>query len=246
MTIKDMRQMIGQNLVLKSAVVVIVIILSILYGRFFLTPGVYYNDSFLKKIVTEKEVHYKGYSIDGNINITVKGSKNKSASSEVIYDLPNNLKFHYIVNYKDPNHWESGLENIQDVNSGMIHEADYRVDSMFLTDKDGNILFDDPVTVIVNGESIYNKDYRVPLKNVVDLATYNTETIRGNYLYVFFAVIILVITGIDIKFPRFYFYQKYRWSVANPEPSEFYVAMQQIFWRAGIIGGLILLIFAVI
>lgn len=98
----------------------------------------------------------------------------------------------------------------------------------------------------MNGETNNNDDYKISAIKVIDLVALANDTIRGELGYLILAILIFVLTLIDIKYPLLFFNLKYMFSVKDPEPSEFYISMQQISWIVMPIIGLILLIVAVI
>ncbi len=117
-------------------------------------------------------------------------------------------------------------------------------DSLFLFDDNGTPFWEE-AGIIVNKEINYNEDYRIFLKNVADFAASANETTRGEFGYLVLAIIIFALTLIDIKYPLLFFNLNHMFTVKNPEPSDFYISMQQISWVILPIIGLILLVVAV-
>lgn len=243
MTIKEMKQMIQKNIYLKSALGIVLIIVIILYIKIFSAKGIVFDQAFLKKIaITSSEVHYKGENRYGPIEIIVKEQRN---SIGVSYQLPNGTYKQYTVEFTG--------EEVNGMKSVTIHNQEgreifngkYRSDSWFLLDfkgepfwKEGNI------ELIVNGQSPYDSDYKVDLKNVVDCASQANERIRGEYRFVVLAFILFLFTSVDMKYPMFFFTLNNFLSVKDPEPSDFYLSMQKFLWIAIPVIGCILLIAA--
>jgi len=62
------------------------------------------------------------------------------------------------------------------------------------------------------------------------MATKKDVEFRGQIPFLLMALIILLITWVDIKFPLFLFTLRHFMSVEDPEPSEFYLMMQKLSW----------------
>jgi hypothetical protein len=207
------------------------IILLIFYLKIFFTNGVYFEDTFLKKEVVNSERFYSGKDIFGNIQITIKERTNTNKSVEVIYDLPNNINRQYTVNFKSENDQYADIENIKDKDGNIVFSGGQyqKIHQLLLGEKE-ELVFDDNFQVRISGKSPYSNEYKVPLNNVVGFATYSNDIIRGEYNFLFLAIFISAFLLIDIKFPLLFFNLKYMWSVNNPEPSDFYILIQRIFW----------------
>lgn len=245
MDIERIKQMISKSIFLKALLTVLLIAILFFYFRTFFATGVYFDDTFLKKEVVSSDSHYIGKSIYGDIHITVKGLKNKHSNVDVIYRLPNNINRQYTVSFKDAGNWELGIENIKDEDDKIVFEGEYRKDSFFLFDKNGQPLMEDIIRIRINGDTPYNGSYKVPLKSVADFASFANDTIRGKYKFLVPAIFLFVLTLIDIKFPLFFFTLKHLLDVKDPEPSDFYIMMQRISWYVYPIIGVILMIVAI-
>lgn len=215
-----------------------------LYFKTFFTTGVHFDDIFLKKQVASSDTYYKGKNKFGSIQITVKGELNKQNSADVLYSFPDNINKQYTVTFKDEKNWALGIENIKDKDGKIIFEGDYVKDSYFLFYKNGEPFMDDIINVFIEGQNPYTEQYRVPLKNVADFALFATESIRGKYNLLAFAILIFLFTAIDIKYPLFLFNLKNGLNVKDPEPSDLYLTMQKFSWYAYPIVGIILMIAA--
>jgi len=244
----EIRKLILRSRLSKTLLIIFIVIMAILYIKTFFTVGIRYDDVFLKKEVVGSESHYKGSNIYGNFHITVEGQKDKSSSANVIYRLPNNISAWYTVKFKDASNWDLGIKDISimDEKGNIIFEGKYIKDTFFLYDKNGEPMVDEVIRVRINDETLYNEDYKIPLKNIADLATFSDDTIRGRYEFLIMAVFLFIYIGIDIKFPLFFFNLRYWLAVENPEPSDFYIAMQKISWVVVPIIGIILLIAAIV
>jgi len=247
MNIELVKQRILNRKFLSLLLAILVLIGLIFYLRYFFTIGVFYDDTFLKKQGEYPDIQFIGKTNQGSVQISVNVLNGKQNSIDVTFRLPNDINKQYNVSFKDLAGW--GLKNIivKDYNGNVIFEGQYSEDSPFLFDKYGKPLVGNEISrVIVNGETNYNDNYKISAKKVVDFAAMADETIRGKLGHLILAILIFVLTLIDIKYPLLFFNLKYMFSVKDPEPSEFYISMQQISWIVMPIIGLILLIVAVI
>lgn len=230
MVIERIKKIVSRSVYFKIILVFFLICVLGIYFKTFFTTGVYFNDTFLKKEVISTDSHYIGESKYGDIHITVKGQKNKNSSVDVIYRLPNNINMQYSVSFKDAINWDLGIDNIKDEDGDIIFEGEYRKGSYFLFDKNGKPLMKDSFRVVINGDIQYNDDYKISLINIANFANFAKDTIRGDYEYLLIAIILFILTLIDIKFPLFFFTLRHFLDVQNPEPSDFYITMQRISW----------------
>ncbi len=232
MDIESMKQGIEGNRLLKGIILAFLAAALILYFIVFFTRGAEFDDTFLKKEVVSSDAHYMGKNMYGSIHITVKGLKDVHRSAEVIFRLPNDINRRYTVNFQDPKNWDAGIENIKGEDGSIVFEGEYRKDRDFMVDKNGELWLDYNARVMKYGESPYNEDYKISLKNVADFAYSAKDITRGNYGLLVLALFFLAITIIDIKYPLFFFNLKYSFSVENPQPSDTYLALQKISWIA--------------
>jgi hypothetical protein len=143
--------------------------------------------------------------------------------------LPNNIVKLFTVNFKKDEDFREKVV-IKDNNSDIIFEGRYREGDVFLFDKNGEPVFEGIGRIIVNNQNPYKSDYEIYLINVVKLASGEYEEIRGKVELLIMALFLIAIIAIDIKFPLFFFQLKHFLSVKDPEPSEFYIAMQRATW----------------
>ena len=227
--IGKIKEAISTNKILRILIASILVALIILYFKVFFAPGIYFEDIFLKQSIINSEIHYVANRSYGDYNIIVKGLRDNDKSAEVMYNLPNDINRQYTVNFSDPNDWSLGIDNIQDKDGIIIFNGVYNADSKFLTT-----------------ESTHTLDYRVTLKNIVDLAYSSYVTIRGQYRGLFMALLLFTVTVIDIKHPLFFFNIKHYITVKEPEPSEIYITIQRLSWVVYPTIGIIFMILAII
>jgi hypothetical protein len=244
MTINKVKILASKSKIFRIALIIMTLVLFGLYLIVFFTKGIKYDDTFLKKEVFGADNHYMGKNQWGGIHITVKGIKGVHDNIEVTYRLPNNIVKSYTVSFEK---YDGFREKVIIMNGkgDLIFEGEYREGDMFLIDKSGEPLFEGIGQIFVNGQNPYNADHKIYLTNIVKLATFENETIRGNAELFIIALFLIIITAIDMKFPLFYFELRHFLSVKDPEPSDFYITMQRISWYAYPIIIFILLIAAI-
>jgi hypothetical protein len=245
MDIESIKQGIAENRLLKGLLLAVLAAALILYFVAFFTKGAEFDDMFLKKEVVSADAHYMGRNMYGSIHITVKGLKDVHSSAEVVFRLPNNINRRYTVNFKDPKDWDAGIENIKDGDGNIVFDGEYIKGRSFMLDKNGELWLDYNARILTYGVSPYNEDYKISLKNVADFAYSAKDTIRGKYEYLLPAILFLIITLIDIKYPLFFFTLRHSMEVDDPQPSEFYITIQRALWVVYPIIALILMLAAI-
>jgi hypothetical protein len=225
MIIKKLKILASKRKIFRIALILMTLVLFGLYFSVFFTKGIEYDDTFLKKDVAGADSHYMGKNQWGGIHITVKGIKGVHDNIEVTYRLPNNIVKSYTVSFEE---YDGFREKVIIMNGkgDLIFEGEYREGDVFLIDKNGDIFFEGIGEIFVNDQNPYNADYKIYLTNIVKLATFENEEIRGKAGLLFTAILLIILTAIDIRFPLFFFTLNHFLSVKDPEPSEFYIIMQ--------------------
>lgn len=245
MVIDKIKQLIIKSRLFRIVLIVSIIILMGLYFFAFFTKDANYDDTFLRKEVIYSDNHYIGRNQWGNIHITVKGLEGKDNNFEVIFRLPNNINKAFTVNFTDDDNFRHGV-SIKNESDKLLFEGYYRKDSPFLFDKNDNPFLEGTGLIFINDQSPYNSDYNIYFENIVRFAAFENDTIRGDVRFLLFAILLIIVTAIDLKFPLFFFNLRYFIAVEDPKPSELYIAMQRIFWYVCSAIAVILLIAAIL
>jgi len=246
-----MKNVISKSIPIKILLSVIVLALLAFYLKIFFTTGAYFEDTFLKKETSHSQIQYIGSNKYGDIKITVKELSSSPKSVEVIYELPNNIKKEYTINFKndsiDNNDSLLTIENIKDEAGNLVFTGGYYdKDSQILLDENKNPVFEGYLNPVVEGQNPFIANYKVSISTTTDFATSTVDSRKGNFYILLIALIILTIILIDIKFPLFFFTLRYMWTVEKPEPSDFYTFMQRICWYVCPVISIILMIVAII
>jgi hypothetical protein len=243
---EKIRNTIVSNKIIKAFILLLLMALFVLYFRVFFSKGIQFENTFLSKKVEESEVHYKGRSTYGNIHIIVSGVKDSDNKVDVIYKLPNNITRQYTVVDQDKLDGNSKGIIIKDSSGAIAFEGIYRKADPFLYDKNWQPFMEEgSFRILMNGESPFREDYHIYLKSTADLANFSTEVIRGKIEFLLPAILIFIVTILDIRFPLFFFHLNYRLAVRDPEPSDLYLTIQKIAWYAGPIIGIIFMLIAI-
>lgn len=236
---------IAEKKVFKIVFVLILVAAAILYFKAFFTTGIFFNGTFLKKETLLNETHFIGKDKQGDIKITVVGKADyiEESEAEVIFSLPNDVVKSYMVYFNRTDKWAQGSVEIKDEKNNTVFEGRYIKGSSLLYDKDNNPVID--IRLLTNKEEIYSDKYEVPKKTIVSLSLNEDEEIRGNVGLFVLALILIVITAVDMKYPLFFFELRHGFEVYSPQPSYIYLTMQKIEWVAYPVIALIILIISI-
>lgn len=222
----------------KKFIIFLIIILFIgmpFYFKKFFTKGIVYDDVFLMKEENSDGLSFKGKSYWGDIELLVKGDYSKEESVEVRYKLPNGIDKRFTVEFDKSQYSNEYQVNVLDEEKKSIFEGGYVYDedlSYLSNEKEDMIVGDFKVYDSDTQEfnSPYNEQYEISPYNIVNLAALRDIAIKGDISFLLMAVLILIVTAIDIRYPLFFFKWDTFLSVKNAEPSEFYLAMQALSW----------------
>lgn len=205
----------------------VLMILSVYFFLFF-QRGIRLYDAFLPVHRTEREDVYQGKINGSSVQIEVQRIDKHQCEIAFIYgDTSKNYTVQFaqdadsylqeLVIYEDGREWFQGKYN---ADSGHMPFCIY--------DRNGKPYLEDMVTVYIGGQE----------PEIQGLTVYQLERlwsgddeIRGDPPGLVIAAVFLIIWAIDVRFPKFFFFMRYRMAVKEePEPSEFYLTMQRI-WR---------------
>jgi len=210
--------------------------------------GIYYKDTFLKKEIVQEEIHYKSKGKHGDAEIIVKGKGrlDQNSKAEVIFNFPDGVSQQYIVYFNGSDKGNLNNVEIKDSNENSLFAGKYIRNSIVLYDEYNKPFYDDYIKSVIYAEgSMDTSDHKVPYKEIVELSLLEKDRIRGDIKLMAVAVMLIVITFVDIKWPLFLFKLSYFLSVENPQPTELYISMQKISWVLFSVMALILLLTAI-
>ncbi len=213
-----------------------VIILLILYFKTFFTKGVYFYDKFLKKEVRNSEIHYYNKKIDIIVD------RIDYNNTTVTYNLPEGLKKEFYIDYSTVNNLDFKINSIKNEYGNTLFEGNYQIGTIWLKDKNGEPIFDAP-SLRIGGHS-YVTFEATPL-NTLNFAFSANDRFRGDAGPLMMAILIFILTFIDIKYPLFFFTLNHFLDVKDPEPTDFYLSMQKASWVVMPLIGILLMIAAI-
>lgn len=214
------------------------------YFFLFFQKGIELEGSFLKLNKTDDMYEYNGTAYGEKLKVIVSGDVNKSNSVTVSYSLGEKLNRTYIVNIlsntissSDINVYYNNIVKFEGAykptNGFSQHNKVFTptIDSFFdLWDKNGKPFVEEGKIIMYDNHSPFDDSYNVSIHHVVTTAFRDNVITRGSWPFLILAMLLLLITAIDIKWPLFIFTLNNFLSVKNPEPSDFYISMQKISW----------------
>jgi len=193
-------------------------------------PGIKFRDAFLKQQITAEYTVYYGDSEGKDIAIYVT----EKTDCTLVQILAGNRRWEYIVSSwaGKPNYYSGNRPVvISDVN-GEERFRGYLTQSGNLTDEQDRL---DPESFDIRVYTVYgNQDpwmnYTPSNLFVAKLALEPDLTYHGSIGLFLMMLIATLCVAVDVLFPTFWFRLEHILSVRDPEPSDFYIAMQRIGW----------------
>lgn len=212
------------------------IILLVFYFKAFFTRGVYFYDKFLKKEVKNTETHYY------NKKIHIIVDKIDSNNTIVTYNLAENLKKEFYVNYFLKDVGKYNIKGLKNELGNTVFEGEYQIGDLLLFDERGEPIID----AISMGLGQFSYDtYEVTPLSTLNFAFSANDRIRGEVGPLMMAILLFILTFIDIKYPLFFFTLNHFLDVKDPEPTDFYLSMQRVGWVVLPLIGVLLMILAI-
>jgi len=206
-------------------------VIAILYFTLFFQKGILFENSFLKSSKGINGFAYTGTAYGEHIQVITKGDIRHSNTASITYSVGDWLKKTYIVNVLSSTEVSSEVTIYE--NNNLQFEGTYSPNSnlgFVLLDKEGELVWD--FSVSYNNQGPFNEGYNVSKSHIIATAFQNNIIVRGNGGLLLVAILLILFTAIDIKWPLFFFHLRYMLSVNNPEPSDLYIALQRISWYA--------------
>ena len=125
----------------------------------------------------------------------------------------------------------------------LFRSGEKRLGDMYnLYDKNGEMFHQ--LGAVVYTSSYAFAEFDPSYVGMIRLVLEQNVMVRGNIGVLLLALLLIVLTVIDIKYPLAFFTMKHFLDVQNPEPSDFYITMQEISWVVVPIIALIVMIVA--
>lgn len=206
----------------------ILLIFAIWYLSLFNQKVMNFNGDSLKQIELSDSTQYQGKYLNESILINVQKSKQNTGEIIVEYNLPNKLYFKYNVLIETIDNFRGKIKIFQD-NKELFNGIYDNKQTFYLYINNSEPYLRDMVSVVVSNNH-YPDNYTPPLSSIARFATGHGVEKRGEIIPLIMFFIVLAIYLVDIKYPQFFFLLQNLISVKDPEPSEFYLAMQKLGW----------------
>ena len=195
--------------------------------------GVEFHDALLKVQKTRENSTYSGKSHGETVNIVVL--RESETETSVNLCIGDRIEEHWWVEYPlEPIRTEHGgmvpggrvYKEGELVFEGAYDPADYSdVIGHILYDKNGKWTMDVSFDMHTSVDNSYWQHYESGISTVLEFAHGPEQTARGSWLiYAMTTLLALLAMGMT-AFPRELFEMNHRWYVKDPEPTEFYFAM---------------------
>ena len=206
----------------------ILLIFAIWYLSLFNQKVMNFNGDSLKQIELSDSTQYQGKYLNESILINVQKSKQNTGEIIVEYNLPNKLYFKYNVLIETIDNFRGKIKIFQD-NKELFNGIYDNKQTFYLYINNSEPYLRDMLSVVVSNNH-YPDNYTPPLSSIARFATGHGVEKRGEIIPLIMFFIVLAIYLVDIKYPQFFFLLQNLISVKDPEPSEFYLAMQKLGW----------------
>lgn len=239
MLLEKTKEFIEKSIFTKMIFWIITVGLLIGYFTLFFQTGIDVEDNFLRKYKNGDGVIYKGSDFWGDLKVFVTGEKNNSKTTDIIYELPGNVKRYYTVHFEDAERWYQGINKITDENGNILFQgtSQYAGNSVLLFNDDktsGYFLGEPEITVVYSNDikqSPYTQDYSIALRTVAGVALGTEEHTRGSFPLMIGAVLIMFLVLLDFFVPMLFFELKTAFLTDNAEPSDVYIFFQRLRWN---------------
>ena len=218
-----------QNIILILLAVITVGALALLiYNR--TQPGIQFRDGYLKQQETAEYTVYFGRckGEDTAIYVTEK------ADGTLVQILAGTYRWEYLVSEWEgsPTHYSGNKPVLITDVTGNERFRGYLTYDGHLTDEENHITldsFDIYVYTEYGNKSVWD-DYTPSNLFVVNVAYGQNLAYRGSIGLFAMMLLATICMAVDILFPELWFQLKHILDVRDPEPSDFYIAMQRLGW----------------
>jgi len=218
-----------QNIILVIlAAITVVFGVLLAYNR--TQSGIQFRDGFLKQEIRAENTVYYGHCEGEDVAIYVT----EKTDGTLVQILAGERKWEYIVSS-----WTGGTEMypgdrpvvISDVAGEELFRG-YIGSSGHLFNESHNLDWESSgvhAVIRYDGADEWGK-YTPPKLVVAELAEGPEIIHRGSIGLFILMLIATLCVAVDVLFPAFWFQVEHMFSVRNPEPSDFYIAMQRLSW----------------
>ena len=218
-----------QNVIL-MILAVMVVLFGVLTGIVRGQKGVLFQETLLKVTETAEQTAYSGKVQGVPVVITVTPAASNVTTVE--YQADGQKPDVYTMEYPlEPIRTEHGeVPGVRILKNGnVLFQGGYDPEQEFLAwfDENGNWDADIVVTGVFEG---YAKTLELSKSDVAYFARGPELTSRGSWGLYLLLVLLTALAAVDVLFPTALFYLHHACDVRDPEPSDFYLAMQKVSW----------------
>lgn len=201
----------------------------------FFQAGALFEGAFLPRSQdVDGAVHYKGSAFGAPVSVTVLGNSRTDGDAIVRYATGGRtLAYEVRLEAADAlETWRAQiLQDGETVFRG-VYRPGAQGDAFALVDENDEPDWNALLSFTVNGESPFTADYRPGYLTTVRFADRSIDTQRGNPVFLVLAVLVLLVTLVDWRFPRLFFALSHALSVRDPQPTDLYLFVQKLSWAA--------------
>jgi len=202
-----------------------------------LNKGVTFEDALLRRTVAEERTVYSGTAYGEPVTITV--SQNDGGNlTEVVYEIGNRIQDVCLLERGLPEirtHWGGSVEGIRiHKNGALLFEGGYDFDAGTQAPRwykgDGSTDVSLYLGVSVTAGSDYWRNYETSPQSVMRFALGPDLVCRGSFGVYLMLVLFTLLLLLDVNHPVALFRLQHCCDVRDPEPTDFYLAMQRVGW----------------
>ena len=222
---------------LQKIILVILAVMALVAGGLLVcnrtTPGLQFRGEFLKRSVVNEITVYSGKCKGTELYISVTPLEDGAA---VDFTAENGWERGYVVSGWNSGMGKSPAEPVlvtdrdgAELFRGFLWSNDY------LMDEHGDIDlthsgFSVSITSTKQEEEGTWTDYEPSMLRIVKLAMAPSDVCRGSVGLYLLMLLLTVMLAVDILYPELFFQLKHCLDVRDPEPSDFYIAVQRLCW----------------
>jgi len=207
---------------------IVIVILFVLYGCFYNSIGMRFDDTFFSMKGGSGSTFYSGVTRRGKINITV--SDPKSSITTVTYQLEDYSKKTYLVSLEPGDEKTSREVIITNENGAKIFKGTWS--NGYLTNENGEVVFDQRIKVDTTQGVLDDDDSgeNLTATEIIRMSLHDYDTLRGRPQFFAMGMIILLLAVFDMMYPLAFFNFSHMLWVDEARPSDTYLSLQKAKW----------------
>ena len=211
-------------------------------------PGVEFEDTLLRVSQNGETTLYTGekYKYPITIAVTPEGK-----GSRVELTIGDTIEHTYRVSYpggtiKGEHGGEYDRITISRVRNGditkLIFDGGYRVGNWAFCKLDGSLDLGLMSSMMPSSNGSWH-DFELSRYQIMAFANGPETTTRGSWLHYGMALFFSIVCAVAVAFPNTLFELRYHWSVKDPEPTDFYLRMNEV--SGGVIAVVLLIVYLI-